>query len=965
MIANPDPFAFQPTMTDRSTLSPNGWFNDWLSNAQIYPGYNGNPDNALTKTVVSLSKGANTDLNQAFPVGLDPQNSLMMDGYMTYYGNGFSADNRLKLLTKDSLVLNGKSPWSISKDVGQNFRPLLVVYTNDASTSESTFNLLTDIASNGGTANGKAMPVNVLTNMALQIGALLGARIASANPSAGIDPAKADLSPDQISALHQLKNGNFINGDILLTPDGFGSFIKNYDSTRGSVNGGTTFVFNGDTTNPKLSPDGNGGWSVVGNDGSVLRKVPGSVTVNDVVYTVQDTLVAYKGQPPGVTPQLTLILKDPQGNRYGEGSSTLETTIKPLDLKAIDNVNAKQAVRDALIYLKSIQSEYEKYGVVFPDIFYGSDAEFSSFVADLPGFSPAPGVQLPGLNSSTGETVADLLATQTYLAKLFAGRLNVAHVLNPWGIGTVDDSKFANKNVYYLDGKFVQDGSSVLKGLTTAEQVRKELSEVARQVKGKAAALGWFKASPYMDYLSIDKYERDEISGMTNAGQNNAYNRNAWINYAFYGKQLSEQLRTGPGSASNGAAIPGSGNTDLLYFQIPASSLPADLGQGSTAPFINGIASPRSGSDMQPSVDDGFSTSPHHSFAADSFFGNPDLGSLAAFKSKYPELAGLNLKIGTGSVNLADYLFSNAPNALEDLGSHDLTKGLLSVVDGEAKVNRDIMGDVFGILWGGGNTSTPLSYSSAQWLESQPWTPGASLNTAYVPNRELITPLTNTTNRLADWAAANYQGSATSPNSEVAVRSLGLTYAAVKTGASGKLSLALASQASNLNSIYLYKLKANSDVDVITGITSNGSDPSKSSSADFFRDIKANNTLVLDGLSTQTAGLAKGRLVSDLVVAPNSYYGVLLVSQPKDGPAFASTSYAAAGSWNGSSASDRGLAPVAFVDSSQISDQFFGGNVRFADSRVLGFEDNILSGNPDFDFNDVFFAVVSGGSILI
>lgn len=939
-------------MAGLSSLSPNGWFNDWLSNAQVYPGYNGNFDNALNKTVQALSKGDSTDLNQDFPVGLDPQNSLMMDGYMTYFGSGFSADNRSQLLTKDGLVINGKSPWSISKDMGQNFRPLLVVYTNDASTSESTFNLLTDMASSGGTSNGKTMPVNVLTNTALQIGAFLGARIASANPGAGINPSQADLSAAQVGALRQLKNGNFINGDILLTPDGFGSFIKNYSGPGGAVSGGTTFVFDRATTKTELVSDANGGWNVVDLNGNLLRKVPGSVSINDVVYTVQPELQL---NPQGL---LALVLEDPQGMRFGDG-------INELGLKATDNVQAKQVLRDTLNYLKSVQSEYEKYGVVFPDIFYTSDADFSGFVEALPGFSPAPGIQLPGLSGNTGDTVADLLATQTYLAKLFAGRLNVSHVLNPWGIGDVDATQFINKDAWYLDGKFVQDDSILLKGLKTSADVQQELAEVARQVAGKAAALGWFKASPYMDYLSIDKYERDEISGTANASQKNAYNRNAWINYAFYGKQLSEQLRTGPASASGGSAILGSGNADLLYFQIPASSLPADLARDSTAPFINGVASPQSGATMQPSVDDPLSGTPHYSFAFDSFFGNPDLSSIDAFKSKYPELAGLTLQVGANSIDLADYLFSDAPNALEDSGGHDLTKGLLSIVNGDAIVNRDIMGDVFGIVWGGGNTSTPLSYSSNQWLDSQQWTAGPSLATAYVPNSELIVPLANTTNRLADWAASGYPGSATSQNGEVAVRSLGLTYAAVKTDGSGRLGLAVAAQASNTNSVYLYELKAANDVDAITGMTLNGNDPNSGSSQAFFQDVMANGILVAGGLNTQTAGQGKGRLVGDLVVSPNSYYGVLLVSRPSDRSVFTSTSYAAAGSWDGASATDRGLASVAFVDSSQISSQFFGGQAQFVDNRVLGFEDNILSGYVDFDFNDVFLAVTSGGGILI
>jgi len=951
-------------MTSFSTLSPNGWLNDWVSAAQVYPGYNGNPDNNLNKTVVALSQSRTTNHNQEFQAGSDPQNTLMIDGYMTYYGTGYSADNRSKLLTKADLATGGKTPWPISIDMGQQFNPLLVVYTNDNSTSESTFNMLTDLASTGGSETGKTMPVNVLTNMALQIGALLGARIASANPSARIDASKSDLSPAQISTLRQLKNSNFIKGDILLTPDGFGSYIQNYDRLGNkTVNTGTTFVFSADT-NVNLVDDHYGGYYVQ-QGSTTIRRIPGKVTINNIDYTVQSKLAPVKSDQ-GAIIGYTLVLGDPQGKLYGEKDKFND--LNSLDLPATAEVNARQTVQESLRYLQTLRPQYEAYGVVFPEIFYASQSEFEAFVDNLLGFSDA-GIQRPALTA--GDSVADTLATQTYLAKLFAGRLNIAYVLNPWAIGNVDGSRFINKP-WYLDGKFVQDGSNLLNNLTTKDQVQQQLQEVARQVKDKATDLGWFKASPYMDYLALDKYERDEISGIATVKQSNAYNRNAWFNYAYYGKQLSEQLRTGPASATASGEASGSGNADLLYFQIPAASLPAELAQGATGPFINGSASPQQASEMQTAVENVNMTNPHYSFAFDSFFGNPDLNSKAAFQSKYPDLASLTIKKGNQAnvaidINLADYLFSTAPNALEDSGSHDLTKGLLSIVNGEAIVNREIMGDVFGIVWGGGNTSTPLSYSNNQWLEGTIFNPGPSISTAYVPNSEQIVPLVNTTNRLADWAAASYPGSANSPDGEVAVRSLGLTFAAVKTDGSGKLSLAIASQASNTNSIYLYKLNASNDMDAITGLTIDGNDPFASSTEGFFNEIKTNNLLVANGLNIQTAGQANGSHVRDLTVNPNSYYGLLLVSQVKDGLTYSTTSYAASGSWRSDATkpTERGIASVALVDSSQISNIFFGGIAKFADNRVLGFEDNILSGRPDFDYNDVFIGITSGGMLMI
>lgn len=937
-------------MTDRSTLSPNGWFNDWVAQAQLYPGYNGNANNGLNKTVAALS--GNTNLNQAFPPGIDPSNDLLLDAYMTYYGSGNVADNRLGALSKAQLVTGGKTPWAISKDMGQNFRPMITVYLNDASTSESTFNLLTDISSSGGTTNNQSMPVNVLANAALQIGAFLGARIASANPGAGIDPTAADLNSNQISTLHNLKYSNFITGDVLLTPDGFGSFIKNYSTTNPIVNDTTTSTIGSIAAgkyNVTLSATADGkGWNVLDLQGNIYKTIPGSVSINGVNYSVQETLVNNKGN-------LIPVLQAPDGSQYCD---IVGSTYKSLNLKASDTVNARQNLQDALQYLKSIQPTYEKYGVVFPDIFYASGSEFNTFCNTLPGYSPAPGIQLPGLSESTGNSVADLLATQTYLAKLFAGRLNVAHVLNPWAVGGIDAAP------WYLDGTMFQDGSNLLKGLTTASAVRAALDSVATQVSDKAATLGWFKASPYMDYLSIDKYERDEISGVVNASQHNAYNRNAWINYAYYGKVLSESLRTGPDSASGGNAAAGNGNSDLLYYQIPAASLPADLANGSTAPFINGLTGKPGGTDLSEKMTTAGSDIPHYSFAFDSFFGNPDLASASSFKSKYPELSSLSVNVQGQAINLTDYLFSTSANALEDAGSHNLSEGLLSISRGAASVNRAVLGDVFGIIWGGGNSSTPLAYGSSQWGDpNATWTAGSSLDTAYVPNSQTITPLANSVDRLTEWAAADYSGPTSAK--EVNVRSLGLTYAAIKTDSTGKLSLAVCAQAINNNAIYLYKLNSATDTDAISGLSLNGNNPNAGSAGAYFQEVSSNNIAVTSNLSTSSAGQNNGQQISSLAVSANSYYGILLVSKTSSGQTFSSSSYAAAGSWDGTTTSDRGLPAAALVDASEISSQFFGGTVTFIGSRVLGFEDNILTGNSDFDYNDTFLAVTSGGSILI
>jgi hypothetical protein len=940
-------------MPESAFLAPNGWLNDWVSMAQIYPGYGGDPANGLNNTIDAFSGDAYAAKSAS--ISIDPSDKLMLSGYMTYFGTGNVADNRFDLLNKASLTTLGKSPWAVSKDAGQKFRPILTVYLNDASTSESTFNLLMDINSTGGTTNNQSMAVNVLTNTALQIGAFQAARITSANPDAGInDPATTDLSPDDILKLRQLRDSNFVTGDVLLTPDGFGSFIKNYTSTTLQVNNDTSSIGNLPISSTKVAmsrtPD-NMGWQVVNNDGEIVKTIPGSVSIGATTYTVEQNLVNANG--------LVVRLKDQNGIFYSN-----DTQDKQLNLKSTDIIDCRVNLQSALKYLKTQQSQYEKYGVIFPEIFYGTEADFNDFVENLPGYSPTRGLNLPTLAVSGNGTVSDILATQTYLAKLFAGQLNVSPVLNPWAVGNI------TKSPWYLDGRMFQDGSTLLSGQTTYNGVRSQLEMVAGEVDKKATDLGWFKASPYMDYITIDKYERDETSGLVTKGQNNAYNRNAWINFAYYAKVLSEQLRTGASSANNGTAT-GTGNSDLLYFQIPASSLASDLTQPTD--FINGLAG--QGADLNALNADPQNSLPHLSFAFDSFFGNTDLSSKTAFETKYPTLKDLTIK---DTITLSDYLFSQSANALEDQGgqgssqSHDLTQGILSIQGGNAIVNKEIFGDLFGIIWGGGNTSTPLSYSSHQWgADGSSWDAGSDLTTPYKPNQAKLIPLGNTVTQLASWSGAGYSGP--TMNNEVSFRSRGLKYAAIKTDNKGSLDLAFAAQSASYNDVYIYKLNAATDLDAITGLTMQGNRPDAAVIQNFYEDITRNNKPIAIGLHSTTAGLDKGQVISGISVDKNAYYGVLVATRPQGGRPTKSqqkgiqysTSYAAAGAWNGNSSKNRAVPTVSLVDANILNSKFLGGAGNLTNSMAISFEDSLFRESTDFDNNDVIMAITSGGKFLV
>ena len=138
------------------STAPLGWENNWVSQAQIYPGYGGDSDNGLNKTVQAFSGASFNPLQRPVPGDRDALN-----GYMTYFGDGTVAVNRQGLIAPKDLVDNNKMSWKISQDMGQRFHPLMKVYMNDASTSESAFNLLTDLSSTGGTTNKKSIPVNI------------------------------------------------------------------------------------------------------------------------------------------------------------------------------------------------------------------------------------------------------------------------------------------------------------------------------------------------------------------------------------------------------------------------------------------------------------------------------------------------------------------------------------------------------------------------------------------------------------------------------------------------------------------------------------------------------------------------------------------------------------------------------------------------------------------------------------
>ena len=85
------------------STAPLGWENNWVSQAQIYPGYGGDSDNGLNKTVQAFSGALVNPLQRPVPGDRDA-----ISGSMTYFGDGTVAVNRHGLIAPKDLVDNNK-----------------------------------------------------------------------------------------------------------------------------------------------------------------------------------------------------------------------------------------------------------------------------------------------------------------------------------------------------------------------------------------------------------------------------------------------------------------------------------------------------------------------------------------------------------------------------------------------------------------------------------------------------------------------------------------------------------------------------------------------------------------------------------------------------------------------------------------------------------------------------------------
>lgn len=923
---------------------PNGWIDNWISQGQMFGGYGGG--NAyIQETLTGFRDGLyGFSSSDGTPWAIDPSNTAALDALVSYAFNGNVKDNRYAILGSDELLKNGKGPWQISENAKTDFVPVYVIYTNDASTSEDNFSLAVDMlpSSGGGSTTGNPIAVNILINSAITAGSFLGARIKAAMDARGVtninvDPSSSGFKSEVLAAN---KYQNFVNGDILFTPDGFSAFAKNYSALK-TVNNGRSVV-----VASSINTTGDGSWQITDNGGKQITW-PSQISISTKDRTTgNSTLQTYSVQPVDATsfaPVRSVAAGTTANITAGYQTSDGSYAAFP-DLNLDDRFDFKNLLEDAIDYLKTNQKSLEQIGVVFPD-------NFSTVTAGS-SFSPRPGVTLPALEFSG--TFDDYLAAQAWLIKLFAGPLNVSTVLNVWR-GSYDPQ--LNQAWSGSNSSFRED-SPELNNLTSSSAIRSTIDTIADTYSQNAKALGWSKAAPYFDYMAIDKYEQDELSGRIQGSLGGMYNHNGWINYLYFTQALAQRLPTGIGASYDPSSKTTRGNIDTMLFQMP------------TAPVVLANADGSANQTYYTSAGwGGTENQPHLSSAFDVFFGNPHLTGESAIKNNFkqwldPTYTGPDFieRGGTSQNSLADYMFSTRANALQEAGPHNLTQGLLTPGDGSSGPTiNPIFNHIFSVLWGGGNTSAPINWRDSAWPAVAAATDPTNTSNGYVKNKWNTAVLDNVMQRLDSWSESNeLLTNGTSYDGEVVPHSTALFNSALQVaGSSGTQTVTLRLVDQGLFGIQwgLFKLDP-SDAslgDPITGSTG-GKRPEDDGYADAVRAAVTNS-------QTGTGWIVdsgKGRHSDvSLSLQAGGTYGIALLVPSVGGGALDTlvTSIAAA---NPGGKAHAALLPTAQLMSALNLSIPAGSH---ATTQTIGFEDQIA--NPDWDFNDASFTVISGASVLV
>lgn len=251
--------------------------------------------------------------------------------------------------------------------------------------------------------------------------------------------------------------------------------------------------------------------------------------------------------------------------------------------------------------------------------------------------------------------ISDYLAAQAWMIKQFAPKITLSTIFNLWA-GNDPVASTIKGNAYNLD----QAVTSSVDALNT---------------------LGWQKAVPYMDFIAFDKFERDETSGLVLGQKTYDFPRVAWTRALEFYDGLTTHLMPVDKQA-------------IMLWQIPAAGLPSN-DPSDAAMLAQGGGSAGT-----------FSATPHFGLTESFFFGDAKLATngLASAIAMLPtdETAAYFLSKGTTYGEVV-----TGP----DSGWQPAT-GVIDPVHG---TTGPLLDKVFAILWGGGSTSAPISYSGNQW----------------------------------------------------------------------------------------------------------------------------------------------------------------------------------------------------------------------------------------------------------
>lgn len=262
----------------------------------------------------------------------------------------------------------------------------------------------------------------------------------------------------------------------------------------------------------------------------------------------------------------------------------------------------------------------------------------------------------PDVNSlNFSNDISDYMMVQAWIIKQFAPKSELATVTNLWA------------------GPWAGAGSM----LTATDAQLADFASTAAQAYN---TLGWSKANPYLDFIAFDKYERDETSGIVTGAQGGAqsFTETAWNNSLKFFNEVTGKIMPADKQA-------------IMLWQMPSSGLPSKSPSDANMLDQGWSAASSGGKDLNPG------DIPHFGITESYFFGDKELADLG--------IADAVAKIVLpGGKTYGERLTSDS--------AWSPGKGLIDAATGAVD---PLLSKVFAILWGGGNTSTPISYRPSQW----------------------------------------------------------------------------------------------------------------------------------------------------------------------------------------------------------------------------------------------------------